>query len=241
MTKQEVLSKVQKLFELSHSPNENEAALAAAKARELLSRYNLGIADLPAAEITREIAASQTSVWVGSVLRNWVKGLLIHVAEGFDCQHVVRRRHGSDPILTFVGTGADAEVAAYAFQFLYRELTKLVERSLPRLKQENRGWSTSHLRYAYLDGAVKRIGERFQERTRTIRAVERDGCKDLIVAKERVIRKYMAREFRDLRTEFGRTRVVSANAFERGYRDAEALNLHRAMGRKDLDQHAVPS
>ena len=37
MTKEEVVSKVRKLFDLSNSPNENEAALAAAKARELLA------------------------------------------------------------------------------------------------------------------------------------------------------------------------------------------------------------
>ncbi len=38
MTREQVALKVRKLFELSNSSNENEAALAAAKARELLSR-----------------------------------------------------------------------------------------------------------------------------------------------------------------------------------------------------------
>ena len=50
MTKEQVVSKVRKLFELSNSSNENEAALAAAKARELLSRYNMSMADLPTEE-----------------------------------------------------------------------------------------------------------------------------------------------------------------------------------------------
>lgn len=239
MTKEEVLSKVRKLFDLSRSPNENEAALAAAKAREFLSRYNLSMADLPVDEITGVIEAAQTSVWVGSIVRNWVKGLLIHVARGFDCAHVVRRRNGSDPILTFIGTGADAEVAAYAFQFLYRELNRLADGSLPKLRRENRGWSAAQLRYAYLDGAVKRLGERFQEQTETIKTTERDRCKDLVVAKEHVIRKYIEREFANIRTEYGKRRIVAANAFEKGYRDAGAITLHHALGVARKDDRAA--
>ena len=61
MTKEEVLSKVRKLFELSNSPNENEAALAAAKARELLARYNLSIADLPTNDANSALAATEIS------------------------------------------------------------------------------------------------------------------------------------------------------------------------------------
>ncbi|MCA1960662.1 MAG: DUF2786 domain-containing protein [Desulfomonile sp.] len=241
MTKEEVLSKVRKLFELSHSPNENEAALAAAKARELLSRHNLTIADLPTDEITKEITATQTTIWVGSVIRNWVKGLLIHVANGFDCQYVVRRRNGKDPLLTFIGTGADTEVGAYVFQFLYRELNRLVDKALPKLKRENRGWSASQLRYAYLDGAVKRIGERFQEQTRTVREAERAGCKDLIVAKDQAIRKYMEREFTNIKVEYGKRRLVSASAFQKGYLDADTINLRPGVGVTDSDQLAVTS
>jgi hypothetical protein len=40
MAKEAVLSKVHKPFELTNSSDEDEAALAAAKARELLARYD---------------------------------------------------------------------------------------------------------------------------------------------------------------------------------------------------------
>jgi len=141
MTKQEILAKVQKLFELANSPNENEAALAAAKARELLARYNLSISDLEMDEANSALTPIETSVRVGKAVRNWVKGLLLHVSEGFECQHIIRRRYGSGAVLSFIGTPADAEVAAYTFQFLYRQLDNLVDRALPMLKRENRGWS----------------------------------------------------------------------------------------------------
>ncbi len=239
MTKDEVISKVRKLFELANSPNENEAASAASKARELLSRYNLDIADLPTDDLKNAIAATEKSLGVGKVLRNWVKGLLIHIAEGFECEHVIRRRYGCPPLLTFIGTPADAEVAVYTFQFLYRELNSCADRALPMLKRENTSWSTGALRYAYLDGAVKRIGERFREQTVSVRAAEQQGCKDLVLAKEQIVRTYMATAFGSLKTEYGRRRCVSVNAFQKGYRDAAGIALRHGIESETSDSRVV--
>lgn len=239
MTKEEVLSKVRKLFELSNSPNVNEAALAASKARELLARHNLSIADLPTDDITSAIAPTEASVSVGKVVRNWVKGLLIHIADGFECQHIIRRRHGSHTILSFIGTPADAEVAVYTFQFLYRQLHRLVERALPRLKRENRGWSTAALKSAYLDGAVRRIGEKFRAQTQPIRSAEHHNCKELVLAKEQIIKNYVAAAFPNIKMEYGRRRVVSAAAFDKGYSDAGTINLRPGIAKEDLQQLPV--
>jgi hypothetical protein len=239
MTKEEALSKVRKLFELSNSPNENEAALAASKARELLARYNLSIADLPTDDIRSAIAPTEASVSVGKAIRNWVKGLLIHIADGFECQHIIRRRHGSSTVLSFIGTPADAEVAVYTFQFLYRQLLRLVEQALPKLKRENSGWSTAALKSAYLDGAVKRIGEKFRAQTQPIRTAEHHHCKELVLSKEQIIKTYMATAFPNIRMEYGRTRVVSAAAFDKGYSDAAKINLRLGITHGDLQQLAV--
>ncbi|AFM24048.1 DUF7168 domain-containing protein [Desulfomonile tiedjei] len=239
MTKEEVLSKVRKLFELSHSPNENEAALAAAKARELLARYNLGMADLSTEEISNNLNVKEQSITVGKVLRNWMKGLLIHVSQGFECEHVIRRRQGAAPVLTFIGTGTDTEVALYTFRFLYRELNRLVERALPELKRVSRGWSAASLRFAYLDGAVKRIGERFEKQTAGIRAAERNGCKELVLAKEQIIHDYMRTTFSHLRNEYSRRRTVSSYAFSKGYGDAGNIRLNRAVGDEESRQSVI--
>lgn len=225
MTKEEVLSKVRKLFELSKSPNENEAALAASKARELLFRYNLRMADLPEDDMKSALDVTEAGVEAGKLLRNWVKGLLIHVAEGFDCSHIIRRRTGCNPVLSFIGTDADTRVAACTFQFLCRELNRMADSALPRLRREARGWSTGALRFAYLEGGVKRIGERFREQTREVKEAEQRTCKDLVLAKERMIRNYMNSTFTSIRKEYGRTRTVSSLAFEKGYKDAERVDL----------------
>jgi len=231
MTKDEVISKIRKLFELSNSPNENEAALAAAKARDLLARYNLKMADLPSEELKNAVTAQEASLQVGKVLRNWVKTLLIHVARGFECEHLIRRRHGCSPVLTFIGTAADAEVASYTFQFLYRQLDSLVNRALPKLKRENRAWSTSALKYAYLDGAVKRIGEKFLEHARFVGSVERKACAELVLVKDEIIRNYMSKTYAFIKTERCKGRVISAGAFEKGYIDAECVRLRPGVDR----------
>lgn len=228
MTKDEVLSKVKKLFELSKSPNENEAALAASKARELLSRYNLCMADLPPDDMNGALDVTEACVETGKLLRNWIKGLMIHVATGFDCSHIIRRRTGSNPILSFIGTQADAQTAACTFQFLCRELNRMADSAVPRLSREARGWSSGALRFAYLEGGVKRIGERFREQTREIREVERETCKDLVLAKEKMIRNYMNATFSNIRREYGRARTVSSVAFEKGYSDANRVELRPA-------------
>ncbi|MFH1113481.1 MAG: DUF2786 domain-containing protein [Pseudomonadota bacterium] len=228
MTKDEVVSKVRKLFELAKSSNENEAALAAAKARELLSRYNMVLADVPPDDMKNALDVCEAFVDAGSVLRTWVKGLIIHVSHAFECQAMVRRRSGLKPLLSFIGTKTDAEVAASTFHFLTCKLTELSDKALPRLKREHRGWQTASLRYAYLGGAVARIGERLQESTERIKAEEAKACKDLVLAKEQMIQDYMQKTFHHVRREYGRTRAVSARAYQQGYMDAENIEMDGA-------------
>lgn len=229
MTKVEVLSKVKKLFALSKSSNENEAALAAAKARDLLSRYNLSIADVQLEIDSSGLKVVQTEVGAGRILRNWVKNLLLHVASAFDCEHVLKRRSGLPPSMVFIGTDTDTQVAKYTFLFLYRELDRLAKEALPRLKAACASWNTSALRYAYLDGAVKRIGERLNRLAGKMKSMEKKLCKDLILAKEQFITEYMKKSFSRIKMEYPRSRMVSARAFDMGYSEAGNINLKPAL------------
>jgi Protein of unknown function (DUF2786) len=232
MTKHDVVSKVQKLFELSKSSNPNEAALAASKAREFLSKHNLTMADLPADEIRNALHVVETSVEAGRLLRSWVKGLLVRVAEGFDCEHIIRRSRESKPVLSFIGTDTDTRVATSTFRFLYEELNRLADEALPGLKLTNGRCNTNALRYAYLEGAVVRIGERLREQTARIKDLEEHMCKDLVPAKRQVIHDYMRTNFTWIRKESGKKRSVSALAFTKGYTDAGSIDL-----RKEEDSH----
>ncbi|MEW6350657.1 MAG: DUF2786 domain-containing protein [Thermodesulfobacteriota bacterium] len=230
VTKEEVVSKVRKLFELSRSPNENEAALALARAREMLSKHHLSMADLTVEEMQGSLDVTSASVEAGKVLRVWVKALLYHVAKGFDCENLIQRRFNAAPLVTFIGTAEDVQIALAAFQFLFRELTGLADRALPVLKREARGWSATSLRYAYLEGAVTRIGERFREETRAVRTVEGEKCRDLVVVKDDLIQRYLHKTFPGMTRMHHKPRTVSAHAYEKGYHDGGAVPLGRGDG-----------
>lgn len=239
MTKDEVIDKVRKLFQLAKSSNENEAALAATKARELLSKHNLAMSDLSVEEIRSSVEVAEAFVDAGKVLRNWIKGLIVHVSRAFECQHLVRRRPGASPLLSFIGTRADCEVAAYTFRFLVEELKRLADRALPDLKRIHRGWSSRSLKNAYLTGAVVRIGERFAEKVEEVRAEELRVCTALVVAKEQMISQYMERTFGRIRREYGRSTTVSALAYQRGYAEAGDIDLDHGTGEPELRQAAL--
>jgi hypothetical protein len=226
MTRNEAVSKIRKLFELSKSCNEHEAALAAAKARELLSAHNLTMADLPADEAMTELGVSESCVTAGKTLKTWVKGLFLSVAEGFDCRHLVVRRYDQEPLLTFIGAGADPEVAAYSFRFLYTGLNRLADLAVPELKKRNRGWHGASLRYSYLDGAVLRIREQMLARMEPVREEERVTCTDLMLVKDSLIEDYMTDRFPFIHMERSKSkRWVSADAYEQGYQDAGHIDL----------------
>jgi hypothetical protein len=234
-TTQEVISKVRKLFELSKSSNENEAALALAKAREMLSKHNLSMADLTFEQLKSSLDVTSASVLAGKVLRVWVKALIFHVAKGFQCEHLIQRRYDEPPLVLFIGAATDAEVACYAFSFLYGELNGLADRALPRLKRETRGWTAAALRYAYLEGAVVRIGQRFDEETQQVRAVENVECRDLILAKDQMINNYMHETFPRMRKEHHKPRPISTTAFDKGYHDAQDVNLRPGSPHRSED------
>ena len=60
-----------------------------------------------------------------------------------------------------------------------------------------------------------------------------------MLAKEQMIKSYMAETFPHIRTEHAKRRVISAGAFEQGYRDAASIALAPGIAREDTGQFAV--
>ena len=59
------------------------------------------------------------------------------------------------------------------------------------------------------------------------------------MAKDQIIKDYMAAAFPNIRMEYGRRRVVSAAAFDKGYSDAGKINLRPGIAEEDSKQLAV--
>lgn len=119
---QRVLEKIRKLLNLAHSVNEHEAAAAAAKAQLLLSEYNLTMSGLEEEEAAETLRASLNDHKTRQRLEPWAFMLAATVSTNFDCKYYHNQATGHT---VFVGCGADSEVCAWTFGYLYKTLLAL--------------------------------------------------------------------------------------------------------------------
>jgi hypothetical protein len=114
--KNSIIEKIQKLLALATSSNENEAALAAAKAQELLVKYNLNMNEVDAhdADYTRE---------AGEVLKRVSKKdrfINMILTEFFFVDIVMSSRVGRGTSFITLGKRHNVEIASYVRGFLMR-------------------------------------------------------------------------------------------------------------------------
>lgn len=159
MNRAELIEKIRKLLNLASSDNEHEAALAATKAQELLSAYNLSMSDIPGEEASCTSAAREYAR-TRKRLEGWAFILATVTSEAFDCDYF----HGLDQGRTaFVGVGADPAVCAWMYSYLYKTLLRLgasyLRTECRRLRSSK---SKAAARESYLRGAVHTIGLRLR-------------------------------------------------------------------------------
>jgi uncharacterized protein DUF2786 len=126
----DVLNKVRKLLRLANSPNPNEAALAAAKAQQLIDEHKLSAAllveetgvdgpDEPIENFARKDAPLDT----GQKLDRWRIALAGAVSRANAC-----RIYSMGGNIEIVGRPSDVETVRYLFGYLKSETNQLVER-----------------------------------------------------------------------------------------------------------------
>jgi hypothetical protein len=116
MTRKQLLAKIKKCLSLAASANENEAAAALAKARELMDANGVDEAELKLAGI--EEATARASRTVRPPM--WETYLSLAVTHSLGVISFIDLRGDR----TFVGKGASAEIATYAFTVLFRLLKR---------------------------------------------------------------------------------------------------------------------
>ena len=132
-----ILDRIRKLLALGESSNEHEAAIAVARAQELLARYHLSIEDLHAAEYRANII-EEPIVFEGRSQIDWVYRLFKAVQEAFDCRSLGVYRSGTQPkepwrkprryeMLVLVGTEANIKVARLTFDYLCDTVERLTK------------------------------------------------------------------------------------------------------------------
>ncbi len=216
-----IIARIQKLLALAGSSNEHEAALAAAHAQRLLAEHNLAMADIEAAN--RPERADRVETAVAKSLPKWMRHLSAGVSAAFDCQAI---HHPALGRLTFIGVGADVQVAAYTFAYLDKTVRRLCSRYMKQHADDRMANRRRELmRQSYYLGAVSTINLRLQEQKQATPVTS--GA--LVPLKEGLISQAM-KEIGSVRAVHSRRSFVDGDAYCSGQSDGSLVGIHRGIG-----------
>lgn len=140
MTREQALRKIMACLRLSQSANPHEAASALRQAKAMMVKYGLTEADAAAADI---ICADAPTRSRGAMAPESVTLLAQVIADGYRCQVLVTCYAGVDgrggrTRIEFYGLRSDAQVSAYAFAVLRRQMEADKAKSTRRYKASRR-------------------------------------------------------------------------------------------------------
>lgn len=159
-----IISKIEKLLALAQkNPNENEAMSAAAKAQELMAKYNIQMDQLEADEKSaQKIGTATHSEGKGYKWRYTLAGI---IARNFRCKYYMI---GHDQIV-FYGFEHDAKIALQTFSFLFKVGNRLATRAYTKYKNE--GGYTKGFLNTYLTGFCDGIASVLDEQCKALMIV----------------------------------------------------------------------
>lgn len=228
---EKIIAKIQKLLALANSSNEHEAALAAAHAQRLLSEHNLAMADIESEQ--KPQSADKVEAQVSKTLPKWVRHLSAGVCTAFDCQAI---HHPALGKMTFIGVGADVQVAAYTFAYLDKTVRRLcsnymkhhISTDIPNRHRELK-------RQSYYLGAVSTINTRLREQ----KTVTPTTPGALVPVKEGLIKKTMS-EMGPTRTVRSRRSYIDSHAYTKGQQDGHNVGINKGITGNSPATRSIP-
>jgi hypothetical protein len=144
------------------------------------------------------------------------------VSTAFDCQAV---HHPATGRLTFIGVGADVQIAAYTFTYLDRTVRKLCATYMKgHVGSMIANRHRELMRQSYYLGAVSTITIRLREQK--VQTPVTTGA--LVVVKEGLIRQAMS-EIGTLRTMHSRRSYIHSDAYAKGQTDGGQVGIHHGI------------
>jgi hypothetical protein len=120
MTRDRALRKVLACLRLAGSSNPHESAAALRQARALMAEYGLTESDALASDVKH---AEAPTTGRGAMVAKSVMWLAALVADGFACDLILMASQVTrKTVVRFYGSGTGAEIAAYAFTVLRRQM-----------------------------------------------------------------------------------------------------------------------
>lgn len=174
-----------------------------------------------------EIAAAKT-------LAKWVRQLSAGVCSAFDCQAL---HHPATGKMTFIGVGADAQVAAYTFTYLARTVRNLCSRYMKlQVGGTITGRNRELRRQSYYLGAVSTITARLGEQKLCTPVT---SCA-LVPLKEDLIRQTM-NEIGSIRTIHSRRSYIHSDAYFKGQNDGRQVGIPQGIEQSGQARKGLPN
>ncbi len=217
-------AKLAKLLALSASSNENEAALAMEKAKEIMDKYSLR---------TIDVAADGGGAHVGNTkiegltktAQTWEAALGWSIAAAFDGE-AVRARCRTGWTMTFIAGKSDLEIIADLYVRLRLTIRRMSQSYVNQEKHKT--WippKTLHNNYRH--GMVDTISRRLDKlKENTTPAPVYAGGKDLMVVKSKAVSQVKKRMFPKCKTARTSTMSYDRGAYNKGQADGNNVSLH---------------
>jgi hypothetical protein len=211
-----IVEKIKKCLALSKNPNEHEAALAAARAQELLVKYNLAMADVEginASAIEEIFLESEDGDY-----EEWKRVLLHAVASCNYCRFILI--HGRDKG-KLIGKPKNMIVTLEIFSYCVEAIERLLEESGLRGKVQ---------KYSFCKGAVNAIYANMLEKKKQLESQGVDGCSStavMVVDKEntKAVKEYIAEHIGAIRRS-NTNKKIDYGCFDKGYSEGKRISLN---------------
>lgn len=253
-TDPKVLDKIQKLLRLSKSPEPAEAALAAARAAELMVQYQISEEALHLADAEQPVGVFAVGDW--EVLSVWKINLASGLSQALGCRSFNNLVKGSRQTQTAViGRRSDVETFRYLYALLIREIdimsrdawsALVMVKGMPPGTAGERAALNKSWRDSYRLGVAEVIGERMaQQRTTVIDHHRQVGTGTALARIDRA-----SKAVQDKATSIGITstaidKQVIGNGYHQGREDGNDVRLTNnsktlGAGQARLPERTIP-
>jgi len=223
--REDTIRKIQKLLALSNSPNENEAALAMAKAQELLDRENLSMSEIKEADSV-DIQSSQ--VYSKGRYPYWEGFLFSRLAKKLDCFPFQERSHRK---ISLWLTGYKQDVSAFIcfHDFLKKAISILCDECIVHESSRSKNWNRKmsfQFRNSFCVGATVRVCEKI-DKMRQARLSQDVVCKAVIVSKKKAVQTWVSENLR-LKKQ-NKSSSMSQQDFNKGYVAGASISIQKEI------------
>jgi len=239
-----ILETVRRVMEMENSPNEHEAAVAAAKALELLAKYNLTREEILAVESGRTDNIVEIEIPYINVSRRqvWMTYLAQAIAESMYCRILLSswNQKYTKPVMWIIGHEHNAKIVEYLYFVLGNRLIELAYRRTGEYVEEFKehfGYSPRNLsggdhpkswRMSWIKGAV--TGIRLQLQTKRQQMYNEEARHlQITVRYEDEVSTWLEETYPKMKTQKSQSEISNAQAFWAGKRDGEAIEVDPAL------------